>query len=604
VIAALLLIVVMFSPAAWAQEKFAATVDHTTVRVGETVTLTITLDGASSGVPSPELPPLENLQIVAGPYSNSSLSIVNGRASASASFMYMLRPQQAGKAQIGAAKLKYKGREFATAPITINVLASGAGNAAGGSSARGGNERDVFIRVIPDKTEAYLGEQITLTYKIYFCVQLTNPEMVRLPRATGFWVEDISLPSQAVLMDEVVGGKAYKSAVIRKSALFATSVGDQEVEPLVVNTKIQQQAPRRGRDPFDIFNDPFFQLGRQMVPLEVESPSLKLHIKPLPQTDTPAGFNGAVGNYKIHASLDKLSCKTDEGATLTVQIDGVGSIKTLPEPTINFPADIQKYDPEASEDIRRNQARISGTKTFKYVIIPRAQGVQTIPPILFSFFDPERKQYSTVSTAPLRLTVEKGTGVSSTPSGIAVASKHGVESVATDIAFAKTHPGNFVSDLSLPHQNAGFWFYSLSPWVILSAVVLVGRRRELKGEVHLKKKAALRHALRSLQAAEKAAKSAKPSGVVKEVASIVENLLVAALGPGAMAKTSSELAELWNSTGLEPALLDRILDVQRSCDHARFAAGTISRDEMNRMIVETRAIAAAFGKNSHRKKAA
>jgi hypothetical protein len=593
-----LLVLAVAAPVA-AQGQFTASVDHANLRVGETVNLTLTFDGASSGLGAPQLSSLGNLQVAGGPFTSTNVSIVNGRISSSASFTYALRALQAGHADIGPAKLTYKGKTYTTAPISLNVLAAGSASGSPGSpGARGGSDArgagDIFLRVVPDKTVAYVGEQITLTYKIYFSVQMTNPELVQLPHATGFWVEDISLPQQAVLTDEVVSGRAYKVAVIRKSALFPTTDGDLEVEPLVVATKIERRTRRMPRDPFDIFNDPFFQLGTDFQPVQVQSPTVKLKIRPLPTASAPAGFAGAVGSFNVRSQVDRMQGKTDEAVTLIVQISGTGNIKMLPEPVFSLPADVQRFDPETSEDIRRNQMRINGTKTFKYVLIPRAPGVQVIPAVTYAFFDPERAKFTTTSAPEIRLLVEKGSGTGVVNSNIPVAAKRGVESVGTDISFAKMQPGVFVSRLLMPHQEVSFWVLTTVPWMALAGMMIGIRRRESLGAVKFARRSALRQAARHVRQAEKAHKSIKLPVAVKAISAALDSCLLAAIGPAVTAMPDDALREAWATRNLSAALLEEILDLRAECDRFQYAASLFSGQDIGGLVTRAKNLTAKF----------
>jgi len=588
------MLLLALSGSALAQERFTATVDRTTVRVGETITLTLTFEGAS-GVPTPELPSLGNLQLVGGPYTSTSMSIVNGRMSSTASFSYALRAKQPGSAQIGTASVAVKGKIYTTQPLHINVLASGA-RSPDAQKGGGSETADVFMRAFADKKEAYVGEQITVSYKIYFAVQMTNPEMVRLPQAAGFWVEDIPLPGRIVLSDEIVGGRAYKAAVIRKSALFPTTDGELEVEPLVVKTKIERRVSRRPRDPFDIFNDPFFQLGREWEEVQVESPGLKLKVKPLPQSGAPADFSGAVGNFRVRASLDRETCATNEGVTLTVQVEGTGNIKTLPPPRVEVPKDVQRFDPEVTDAVNRSRQLIGGSKTLKYVLIPRAPGLQVIPGLRYSCFDPQSGKYATLTTPDMALRVEKGQGTFPSQSGVAVASKQGVENIATDIAFAKTRPGRLISSLGTPHESPLFWIGVTAPWLGLAGVmIVVGRRRGLQDERTLRR-AALRRAMKELERAEKMPKSAKPEAGAQHVSSAVDDLLQAAGGSGAAGMTSAELAELWQRHELDSALLEQLLEMRSECDGLRFAAGHSTPEIVRGLVLRGRRVADAIAR--------
>ena len=63
-------------------------------------------------------PPLVNLDVAAGPFQSSQISIVNGRMSQSRTLTYVLQPRAVGKAEIGAVQAGGQ----STAPIAIEVV--------------------------------------------------------------------------------------------------------------------------------------------------------------------------------------------------------------------------------------------------------------------------------------------------------------------------------------------------------------------------------------------------------------------------------------------------------------------------------------------------
>ncbi|MFZ5432499.1 MAG: BatD family protein [Calditrichota bacterium] len=580
---------------AQAQYSLNASVDRTAVRVGESVNLTLSFEGAGSGVPTPQLPPLENLMMAGGPSRSSSTSIINGRVSSSSSFTYVLRAQKPGDAQIGETSLIFKGRKYSTKPIALKIYPAGSNTTAGNS--RGAGAQEVFLRVYPDKTEAYVGEQINISYKIFFSVQITNPEFSQLPKATGFWIEDIPMPKELPLSDEIVNGQSYKSAVIRRSALFPTTAGDLEVEPLVISTKIQRNTRRRTNDPFDIFNDPFFQMGVQMQPIEVVSPSVKIKAKPLPEYNAPTGFDGAVGQFRVRASFDRQDCKTDEAVTLTVEVEGTGNIKMLPNPIINFPPDLQSFAPEISDDIRRSQGRIQGKKIFKYVIIPRAPGIQVVSGWSYPFFDPDKGQYAVANAPELRLRVERGEGPSSLQPTVPVVTKKGVENIATDITFVKTQPGRFYSAIGQPHNGVGFWVFTGGPWAVLAGAMIFIRRRERLGGTVLARRRALKDAHRDLELAEKSLKSKGGEGMLRHLDGALDKIVFYQTGLSLNSSTTDEIEAAWRRETLDSNSLNELFAIRSECDLARFGAEHRTNIGFSNLLNRTKQTLATIGRN-------
>jgi hypothetical protein len=563
---------------AWAQ-KLTLTIDRTIVGVGESVNLTLTLSGSTGG-DEPSLPQLQNLQVVSGPYTSTSYEFINGRSSSSISYIYRLRALRQGREQIGPIQVTMGGKTVISNQIVVNI---GANPSKSQSQSGESNETpDVFIRVAPDKTDVYQGDQITLTYRIYFCTQITQPEIQQLPTASGFWVEELTVSPNQALTDEVVNGRAYKVGILRKVALFPTTTGDLTVEPLVINTKVQRDIRRRSRDPLDIFNDPFFSLGRQLEPMEVSSPSVTLHVRALPSASAPSGFNGAVGAYKIVASLDKTNAMTNDAVTLSVQITGVGNIKTLPEPVMTFPPDLDHYDPKSSEQIRRDQQRINGTKRFDYVVIARAPGEQVIPPITYSFFDPGSDKYSTITTTPLRLIVQKGQGTVA-KSGIPVATKRGVESIATDLAFIKTQSDGFAPVSSVPHRTVMFWFVAAMPWVAIGGIALATRRNGEKDPRRVYRKA-LKRAQEAIVHAGKNLKANNLDATSHQITASLHLMLSAVLEESVEALTEEEISARWNARGLDPLVMERVNDILREADLIRFASALADKQATRELV--------------------
>ena len=580
-----MLLLLLGATQVFAQVKLTLTVDRTIVAVGESVNLTLTVSG-STNTDTPALPALQNLQVVAGPYTSTNYEMVNGRTSSSISYVYRLRAIKAGREQVGPAQVSVGGKPLTSNHVIVNVAASGSKTQAQGGR---GESPDVFIRVTPDKTEVTQGEQITLTYRIYFAAQISQPEIAQLPTASGFWVEELTVPQNQALTDEVVNGRSYKVGVLRKVALFPTTTGGLTVEPLVIQTKVQRDARRRGRDPLDIFNDPFFSLGRQLEPMEVASPSTTLKVRALPSTDVPQGFNGAVGNYKIRAMLDKKAASTNDAVTLTVILEGTGNIKTLPEPVIAFPPDVDHYDPKTSEQIRRDQQKISGSKRFDYVIIPRAPGEQVIPTITYAFFDPNSDKYSTINTAPLALAVEKGTGSAGSGSSIPVATKRGVESIATDLAFIKTHPGKLDAVNRRPHQRWDFWLLAAVPWAAIAGVGLATRRSARIEDRRTTSRKAVKQARLVVARAEKSLKTGNLDATSQALTESLHLVLSATLEVETMALTESELKTRWSGRGYGIDLLERVQAILREADLVRFAPALADKTKVQQLIERTKA---------------
>ena len=276
--------------------SFTASVDKNTVAVDEQFTLELTLNGGGMGGGSiPKLPDLSKFMVLSGPNQSSSVQIVNGSVSSSVTYSYVLQPREAGKFTLGAATTETGGKQYSSQPIEITVVKGAAKpkqSAASGQSADSNVQvgDNLFLRATVDRSRVYLGEQVTVTFKVYTRVRITNYTIEKLPAMTGFWGEELTVPQQVSLTTEVVNGKQYQSGLLKKVALFPTQSGTLEINPLEIVCQVQMQNRKRSNDFFDqFFNDPFFN-NVATSNVNIKSPAVKITVLPLPKNDVPDIF--------------------------------------------------------------------------------------------------------------------------------------------------------------------------------------------------------------------------------------------------------------------------------------------------------------------------
>lgn len=581
-----LILVLLVSQAAFAQVQIKAQSSRPSAAVGEPFEVTFTIEGAASGVPTPQPNKLTNLNLVGGPSTSTQTSIVNGRVSAQKSFTYFFSGNAPGLATIGPVEIVLKGKRYASNPITISITA------ASERAKTSGNKEEVFAQVIPDRREAYVGEQIVLTYKLYFSTNIFAPEIKELPKATGFWTEEFDLPDQLVPRDEVVDGQSYKSIVFRKIALFATTSGELNVDPLTAVVQVERrQSSKKGRDPF--FDDPFFSFGRRREAVEVSTKPLKLSIKSLPETGKPVG-EIAVGKFTASARVDKQQVEANDAVTLTIQLRGSGNVKTLPAPAIDFPPDFETFEPKTSDQIKRGPDRITGSKTFEIVLIPRAAGTQIIPSINYSFFNPETQSYEVASTAPITIGVARGSGRESAGS-LPFEAKREVKTVGQDIAYVKTEPGSLITIGELPHQQTTFWMMLSGPWVLLAGMAVMIRKREQVGKtLPARRRRALRRARAGLLDVEAAATKGNLAEATRLLTLAVQEVIIEWTGLSASTHTSSDWEAEWIVRGMSHDHWSVLKSALELSDRSRFAGGQQSTQDVKQSVVDVRTVLASL----------
>ena len=141
-----------------------ATVDRNQITLEDSLELSITIRGTQN-TPPPELPSMPDFRITPSGTS-SSTQIINMERSVSITHNYRLIPMNAGKFKIGPARVRANNKVYSTQPINIVVQKAM-------SPSQSGN-RPVFLETTVSKKEAFVGEQLIYSFKLYYRVEAKN----------------------------------------------------------------------------------------------------------------------------------------------------------------------------------------------------------------------------------------------------------------------------------------------------------------------------------------------------------------------------------------------------------------------------------------------
>jgi hypothetical protein len=215
---------------------------------------------------------------------------------------------------------------------------------------------------------------------------------------------------------EKLNGREYNVYSLRQTQLYPLQAGNVELESASVENDIhfvKEEFLKNSRadDLFGNFSSiaiPEDALVNEKVTLQ--SKPVVINVKPLPEQGKPASFNGAVGNFTIHAAMEKDSLTTDDAGKLSVIIEGAGNLTLVNAPEFEWPSGIEAFEPAMKESLDKRSVPVSGSKTFEYSFTINKEGSYTLPPVEYSFFDPATSQYKTITTAPITFSVAKGSG--------------------------------------------------------------------------------------------------------------------------------------------------------------------------------------------------
>ncbi len=457
-------------------QDFTASVDKTTINQYERFQVYFTFNGSDiNGLNNFVPPTFKDFLVLSGPNQSTSMQIINGKVSASLTFSYILQPKNIGEFTIGSASVEHNDKTYKTAPIKITVV-KGTPKQQRESDGIASEDlaKNVFIVAEANKTRAYIGEQVTVTYKLYTKLNIASPQITKLPQYQGFWAEEIE-PSQTISFDiDMYKGERFRVATIKRVALFPTKTGILNVTPFELNIPVIIKKKKTSSDIFDeFFGDSFF--GRtETIEYLTRSNTLKIEVLPLPSGDVPSSFNGAVGNYNFKVELDKNKVKTNESITLRLIASGSGNIKLLKLPELQIPPGFEKYEPKIYDNINKGSI-ISGQKIAEYLIIPRTPGDKVIPSLEFSYFNPSSRKYITIASAPLKINVIKG--VDDYEPLISEFSKEDIKLLSEDIRYIKVSDFNFQKKQDRTFIQSWFWFSLVFPLFILFVVIGIKKKQ-------------------------------------------------------------------------------------------------------------------------------
>lgn len=552
------------------------------------------------GSKSFQAPAFKGLDILFGPMQSqsSSFQFINGKQSQTftLSFSYRLRAPKEGEYDFGKASIEVDGKTYYSESFHLKVTRAEADaqpTAQGNRQTPDGQNRpqaqvnkdDLYIQAIPNKRNPYVGEQLILTYRIYTAIPVEQFSIYKTPSNKGFWTEELKIDPQDQ-KQEIINGKNFIYADIRKVALFAQEPGTHKLEPMEVEAIAQVPArsqPRRSRSIFDFFEDDFFS-PMETIKKNLYTPTLSIQAKPLPEEGKPASFDGLVGDYEISFNYDKSrSFKTNEAITFRFKVGGKGNIEMIHAPFIQFPPDFEVYEPKISHDKNVDGSGVSGNATFEYIVVPRNAGVYKIPSFSYSFFNPSTGKYEEEQVPETVLNIEQGKLSDKTPeTGRNVrVSKNDIEYIRTNASSWKPVGKHFLFSL-------GFWGSLLGEIAIFVLIVLFLRknrqkRADLAGQ---KNRKASREAKKCLKKAERYLKENKKDEFHIEISQALWGFLCNKLNIPTAELSMENVRNELEKKQLEKDLVEEFIQTLSHCEYARFAPKSQGENSMNALYDE------------------
>lgn len=521
------------------------------------------------------------LELIAGPYTSqqSSYRMVNGHTSSSSSitFTYTYFAAKDGSYTIPSAHARISGRMVTSRPV--HVLVSGNARSNGGAPRMHGSDdnaqgrleaagsritnNELFIKVSANKRRVHEQEPVLLTYKVYSLVDLTQLEG-KMPDLTGFHSQEVPLPQQKSFHVERVNGRPYRAVTWSQYVMYPQMTGMLKIPSITFKGIVVQQ--NRSVDPFEAFlngGSGYVEVKRNIV-----APGLTIQVDPLPTK--PADFSGGVGVFNLSAQLSKSEVKAGDPVNLRVVVGGVGNLKLIKQPDVQFPKDFDKYDPKVTDKTKLTSSGVGGNMIYDFMFVPRHQGNYTIPSVTFTYYDTEANKYKTLRTQAFHISVGKGNGNSS--------DDRFASSSANDIR-GIMHGGDETHPVGHFFFGSGAWWLCVSTLLVVFFVLLfVFRKRAIDNAnlVKVRGRKATKIARKRLKAASKLMFLGKRDAFYDEVLRALWGYVSYKLNISVEKLNRDNISEKLHAHNVDDGTIGKFISALDACEYERYAPGDAS----------------------------
>lgn len=510
-------------------------------------------------------PSFTNFKIVGGPSSSVNQSWINGKATYSQAYVYIIQPKKIGEFTIEPAKIEYKDEILTSNAVKIIVTKEV-------EIPKDPNNPDYIaqqsIHLVAEVSNLrpYVGEGIYVVYKLFVSenINLNGSRVTESPQYKGFWNQDI-LVKDINFKRGKYNGEDYRYVILKKAVLIPQRSGKLVIEPIEMDFSLGIPTGR---------GDFFGNMITRNINYSTKSAIRNVRVKALPEEGKPIDFSGAVGELDFKVSANKKVLKANDASQIKVEVSGRGNLKLFEIPKITTPAELEVYTPEHKEQVATSLNGLRGTISDTYTVVPQFKGKYKIPEVAFSYFSPKEKKYKTITSAAIIVDVTEGKELPSAANNSSNNQKQQVVSngnnfrfIALNTTFKTTVEEDFL-------KSTLFYLLLFLPFLAIPIGIIIGNKRAKRaGDVFGNKiRKADKLARKYLSAAKKQLGNQEPFYIALEKA--LHNFLKAKLHVETSEISQERITEILKSKNVEVATIEEFVSVLNNCDFARYTPTT------------------------------
>ena len=539
--------------------KLVASVSKNKLGLNQRVKIQFTIN--KQGADNFQAPNFKNFQIVSGPSQSISQSWVNGNASFSQSYSYIVKPLKKGEFLIPAASIKLNNKILTSKPVKVIVL-DPVDIPKDPNDPNYIAQQNVHLVAEISKSSPYVGEGIYVEYRLYVSqnISVRDFSYTDSPQYNGFWNQDIKIRGLTT-QNGTYNGEQYRYVVLQKALLIPTKSGKLTIDPIEMDIVIGVPTGRG-----DFFGNPIVK----NVTKSFASAKKFIRSKELPIEGKPESFNGAVGDFNFIVSSSKNILKSNETATVSVKVTGNGNLKLFELPEIKTPSELEVFTPEQKEKINVTSRGIRGSVTKNYTIVPQFKGKYKIPSTEFSYFDLKEKKYVRLTSEDIFVDVLEGKELV-TDSDLASNAKKDIVVTGANFRYIQTSSAFSLANESDFYTSKFYYLILILPLLFIPIGIVIAKRNEARSNDVLgnKLRKADRLAKKYLSEAKKQLGTKEAFYVALEKA--LHNYLKAKLRIETSDISKEKITELLKRKSVNESTIHSFIEVFNSCDMARYS---------------------------------
>ena len=539
--------------------ELVASVSKNKLGLNQRVKIQFTIN--KQGADNFQAPNFKNFQIVSGPSQSISQSWVNGSASFSQSYNYIIKPLKKGEFLIPSASIKLNNKILTSKAVKVIVL-DPVEIPKDPNDPNYIAQQNVHLVAEISKSSPYVGEGIYVEYRLYVSqnISVRDFSYTDSPQYNGFWNQDIKIRGLTT-QNGTYNGEQYRYVVLQKALLIPTKSGKLTIDPIEMDIVIGVPTGRG-----DFFGNPIVK----NVTKSFASAKKFIRSKDLPIEGKPESFNGAVGDFNFIVSSSKNILKSNETATVSVKVTGNGNLKLFELPEIKTPSELEVFTPEQKEKINVTSRGIRGSVTKNYTVVPQFKGKYKVPSTEFSYFDLKEKKYVRLTSEDIFVDVLEGKELV-TDSDLASNSKKDIVATGANFRYIQTSSTFSLANESGFYTSKFYYLILILPLLFIPIGIVIAKRNDARNNDVLgnKLRKADRLAKKYLSEAKKQLGTKEAFYLALEKA--LHNYLKAKLRIETSDISKEKITELLKRKSVNESTIRSFIEVFNSCDMARYS---------------------------------